>query len=129
MAKLAAKRPDLAIKKVNINRPEVKGIDWHSPLAQQYQIRQVPYFMIFSPQGKLVAQGRDAVGTVQGWLKEAGLMECYRVIPALANGASKPGNALRARVYDKILRAEKSVQTAGEGGRSWVPPGSQPLGL
>ena len=75
MAKLAAKRPDLAIKKVNINRPEVKGIDWHSPLAQQYQLRQVPYFMIFNPQGKLVAQGRDAVGTVQGWLKDAGLME------------------------------------------------------
>ena len=75
MAKLAAKRPDLAVKKVNINRPEVKGIDWHSPLAQQYQIRQVPYFMIFSPQGKLVAQGRDAAGTVQGWLQEAGLME------------------------------------------------------
>jgi thioredoxin 1 len=75
MAKLAGKRPDLAIKKVNINRPRVNGIDWQSPLAQQYQIRQVPYFMIFGPQGQLVAQGRDAVGTVQGWLKDAGLME------------------------------------------------------
>jgi thiol-disulfide isomerase/thioredoxin len=75
IAKLAAKRPDLAVKKVNINRPDAKGIDWHSPLAQQYQIRQVPYFMIFSPQGKLLVQGRDATGTVQGWLKEAGMME------------------------------------------------------
>jgi thiol-disulfide isomerase/thioredoxin len=75
MAKLAAKRPDLVIQKVNINRPEVQGIDWRSPLAQQYQIRQVPYFMIMNPRGKVVAQGGDAVGTVQGWLKEAGLME------------------------------------------------------
>ena len=75
MAKLAAKRPDLAIRKVNINRPQVNGIDWQSPLAQQYQIRQVPYFMIFSPQGELVAQGRDAVETVGGWLREAGLMQ------------------------------------------------------
>jgi thiol-disulfide isomerase/thioredoxin len=75
IAKLAAKRPDLAIKKVNINRPEVRGIDWQSPLAKQYEIRQVPYFMIFDPQGKLVAQGRDAAGTVQDWLQEAGLME------------------------------------------------------
>ena len=75
MARLAAKRPDLAIKKVNINRPEVKGIDWRSPLAQQYQIRQVPYFMVFSPQGKLVAQGREAAETVGRWLKEAGLMQ------------------------------------------------------
>jgi len=73
MAQLAAKRPDLTIKKININRPEVKGIDWRSPLAQQYQIRQVPYFMVFSPQGQLVAQGREAAETVERWLKEAGL--------------------------------------------------------
>ena len=75
MAKLAKKRPDLAIIKVNINRPGVNGIDWRSPLAQQYQIRQVPFFMIFNPQGQLVAQGRDAFETVGRWLKEAGLMK------------------------------------------------------
>ena len=75
MADLAKKRPDLAIKKVNINRPGVNGIDWRSPLAQQYQIRQVPYFMIFNPQGQRVAQGREAVETVERWLREAGLMK------------------------------------------------------
>jgi thiol-disulfide isomerase/thioredoxin len=75
MAKLAKKRPDLAIKKVKINRPRVNGIDWRSPLAQQYQIRQVPFFMIFNPQGQLVAQGREAVETVGGWLQEAGIRE------------------------------------------------------
>ena len=41
----------------------------------QYQIRQVPYFMIFNPQGQLVAQGGGATETVGGWLREAGLME------------------------------------------------------
>lgn len=75
MAQLAAKRQDLAIKKVNINRPGVNGIDWRSPLAQQYQVRRVPFFMIFDPQGQLVAQGRDAVETVGGWLQEAGLLK------------------------------------------------------
>jgi thiol-disulfide isomerase/thioredoxin len=75
MAKLAKKRPDLAIKKVNINQPGVNGIDWRSPLAQQYQIRQVPFFMIFNPQGQLVSQGREATETVGGWLQEAGLMQ------------------------------------------------------
>ena len=75
MAKLAKKRPDLAIIKVNINRPGVNGIDWRSPLAQQYQIRQVPYFMIFNPQGQPVAQGREATETVGGWLQEAGVMK------------------------------------------------------
>ena len=72
---LAAKRPDLAVRKVNINRSEVKGIDWRSPLAQQYQIRSVPYFMIFGPNGKLEAQGREAFETLRGWLQEAGLMQ------------------------------------------------------
>lgn len=75
MERLAEKRPDLVIRKVNINRPDVKGIDWHSPLAQQYQIRQVPYFMIFSPKGKLVAQGGDAMEQVRRWIQEAGLMK------------------------------------------------------
>jgi thiol-disulfide isomerase/thioredoxin len=75
MEQLAAKRPDLAIYKVNINRPEVRGIDWHSPLAQQYKIRQVPYFMIFNPQGKLMAQGPGALEQVKSWLREGGLMK------------------------------------------------------
>ena len=75
MAKLAKKRPDLAIKKVNINRPGINGIDWRSPLAQQHQIRQVPFFMIFNPRGQLLSQGRDAVETVGGWLQEAGVMK------------------------------------------------------
>jgi thiol-disulfide isomerase/thioredoxin len=75
MERLAEKRSDLAIHKVNINRPDVRGIDWNSPLVKQFKIRQVPYFMIFSPQGKLVAQGPGAVEQVKSWLKEAGLME------------------------------------------------------
>jgi thiol-disulfide isomerase/thioredoxin len=75
MEQLAERRPDLAIYKVNINRPDIKGIDWRSPLAQQYKIRQVPYFMIFSPQGKLVAQGPAAVEQLKSWLREAGMMK------------------------------------------------------
>jgi thioredoxin 1 len=73
--KLAEKRPDLAIKRLNINRQSVRGIDWHSPLARQFKIHQVPYFMIFNPQGQLVAKGRDAVPQVKLWLQEAGLMK------------------------------------------------------
>jgi thiol-disulfide isomerase/thioredoxin len=75
MKKLAARRSDLAIKKVNINRPGIQGIDWQSPLAQQYGIRQVPYFMIFSPTGKLAAKGRDAEDQVIRWLQEEDLMK------------------------------------------------------
>lgn len=75
LARLGESRPEMSIQRVNINRPEVNGIDWRSPLAQQYQIRSVPYFMIFNPRGQLLAQGREAFEMVQRWLQEAGLMK------------------------------------------------------
>jgi thiol-disulfide isomerase/thioredoxin len=69
---LAQKRPDLKIVKLNINRPQVKGIDWKSPLAQQYNIKSVPYFMVFDQHKKLVAQGKEAFQILARWVKEAG---------------------------------------------------------
>ncbi|MFA5109881.1 MAG: thioredoxin family protein [Desulfobaccales bacterium] len=73
--KLADKRADLAIRRVNINRPEVRGIDWRSPLAEQLRIRAVPYFMIFDPRGQLVAEGKAAIPQLKNWLREAGLLQ------------------------------------------------------
>jgi thiol-disulfide isomerase/thioredoxin len=73
LEKLAARMPEVLFVRVNINRPEVTGIDWKSPLVQQYRIRSVPYFMIFNPQGKVVAEGPAARQMIQGWLQKAGL--------------------------------------------------------
>ncbi len=76
LEELARKRPDLAIKKANIQRPEVSGhIDWQSPLARQLNLRAIPHFMIFDPKGQLAVQGREAMTQVLGWLKEAGLIK------------------------------------------------------
>jgi thiol-disulfide isomerase/thioredoxin len=72
LAELAQKRPDLAVRKVNINRPGVAGIDWQSPLAQQFKIRAVPNFMIFSANGK-GTKGQAATKQVMDWLEQAGL--------------------------------------------------------
>jgi thiol-disulfide isomerase/thioredoxin len=73
--KLAARKPEVAFVKVNINRPDVKGIDWKSPLAQQYKIKSVPFFMVFNSQGKLAASGDEARKIVLDWLQKAGLLE------------------------------------------------------
>ncbi len=73
LEQLGQRRPDLIVKKVNINRPGFQGIDWKSPLARQYQLRSVPYFLIFNPQGKLMARGQAAMQQLEGWLKEAGI--------------------------------------------------------
>ncbi len=76
LEQLAAKRPDLVIKKVNIQRPEVSGhIDWQSPLAKQMGLRSIPHFMIFDQKGKLTSEGQSATKQVVAWLQEAGLLK------------------------------------------------------
>lgn len=73
MKKLAAKRSDLKVVKLNINRPGVKGIDWKSPLARQYKIRSVPFLVIFDKNGREIAHGRRAFNLFVKWVKQAGL--------------------------------------------------------
>lgn len=64
--KLHAKRSDIVVVKVDINRPGVRGIDWKSPVAQQYAMQSIPHFKIYGPDGKLVAEGRAARPIVEG---------------------------------------------------------------
>ena len=73
MEKLAARMPEVQFVRLNINRATVQGIDWKSPLVQQYRIKSVPYFMIFDSRGQLVAEGTAARQMIQGWLQKSGL--------------------------------------------------------
>jgi len=66
--KLHAARADVAVVKVDINRPGVKGIDWKSPVAVQYGMRSIPHFKVYGPDGKLVAEGKAAWPLVQKML-------------------------------------------------------------
>jgi thioredoxin 1 len=56
LEKLHAKRADVVVVKVDINRAGIKGIDWKSPVAQQYKLRSIPHFKVYGPDGKLVAE-------------------------------------------------------------------------
>ncbi|MDI1336716.1 MAG: thioredoxin family protein [Lacunisphaera sp.] len=60
LALLHAQRADVAVVKVDINRPEVKGIDWKSPVAQQYGMHSIPHFKVYGPDGNLVAEDKAA---------------------------------------------------------------------
>ena len=66
---LHASREDVVVVKVDINRPETKGIDWQSPVAQQYGMKSIPYFKVYGPDGKLVADGKEASAMVRGMLQ------------------------------------------------------------
>jgi thiol-disulfide isomerase/thioredoxin len=70
LKKLHATRADLAVVKVDINRPDVRGIDWRSPVAQQFGLKSIPHFQVYGPDGNLIADGRAARAMVDGWLKK-----------------------------------------------------------
>ena len=65
--KLHAARADIAVVKVDINRPGVKGIDWKSPIAIQYRMNSIPHFKVYGPDGKLLAEGQKARPMVESW--------------------------------------------------------------
>jgi thiol-disulfide isomerase/thioredoxin len=67
--KLHQTRDDIAVVEVDINRPDVKGIDWQSPVARQYGLESIPHFKIFGPDGKLKAEGDPAYEQILNWIK------------------------------------------------------------
>ncbi|NLO05032.1 MAG: thioredoxin family protein [candidate division WS1 bacterium] len=68
--RLAEQRDDIILLKVDINRPDVQGIDWESPVARQYSLSGIPFFMVYGPDGELQAQGTQAREMIFGWLDE-----------------------------------------------------------
>lgn len=66
---LARHRDDIFLVKVNINRPEVEGIDMESPVAQQHELDEIPHFLIYGPDGDLQAEGDEAQAMIIGWLE------------------------------------------------------------
>lgn len=56
LEKLHATRPDVVVVKVDINRPGMKGIDWKSPVAKQFNLNSIPHFKLYGPDGKMIAE-------------------------------------------------------------------------
>lgn len=60
-------RPDLALVKVDINRPGMQSIDWQSPVSRQYRLESIPHLKVYGADGKLIAEGNPASQLVTGW--------------------------------------------------------------
>ena len=67
---LHAKRDDIVVVKIDINRPGVRGIDFQSPVASQYGIDEIPHIKIYDANGKRLSQGDKAMKTLQGWISK-----------------------------------------------------------
>lgn len=79
---------DCALRIVDINREDVEGIDWDSPVARQHEIQGVPFFIIYDPEGNEALRGEEAFAYVQEWLEagERGPLE----VPDDEDGSSTP---------------------------------------
>ena len=62
LLQLHRQRADLAVVKVDINRPEIHKIDWDSPVARQYDLHSIPHFKVYGPDGKLLAEDHITFG-------------------------------------------------------------------
>jgi len=69
LARLCQVRRDLAVRIVNINRPEVQQVDWESPVIQYARIQKLPFVQIYDPGQSLRAQGRPAYQQVIEWVR------------------------------------------------------------
>jgi thiol-disulfide isomerase/thioredoxin len=77
LVRLHQQRDDIAVVKVDINRPGVKKIDWSSPVAKQYGMDSIPRFKIFGPDGKLLHEDnppkdRSARQQINAWCEALG---------------------------------------------------------
>lgn len=73
LKKLDHRRGDIAVIKIDINRTGFKGIDWQSPVAQQFKLKSIPYFIVISPWGKLMCEGKEAYNYIVQQLRVEGL--------------------------------------------------------
>jgi len=73
LKKLDNRRADIAVIKIDINRTGVKRIDWESPVAKQFKLKSIPHFIIISPWGKFMCEGKEAYNYVIQQLKVEGL--------------------------------------------------------
>ena len=69
---LAAKT-DWIVKRININRPGIRGIDWESPAARQLELDSLPYLLLLDPKGRITAEGDQAMAIILRAMQRAGV--------------------------------------------------------
>jgi len=66
LTELDSLRDDVVVYKLDINRSGVSGIDWSSPLAQQYGLNSIPKLVAFDENGEPMDTGSNASAFVRG---------------------------------------------------------------
>ncbi len=58
LRRLAADRPDVALRKVDI-------VDWTTDVVKQHSITALPYLEVYDPEGRLLASGDEVYGVLK----------------------------------------------------------------
>lgn len=90
MEYLAARRGDLAIRQVDIDRPDAGEPDFDSPLAEQYAVEATPSFRLYDAVGTLVAEGTAAKDQVRQWYQDEQLGERAERLPGVSDRYRSP---------------------------------------
>lgn len=69
LERMAVSRPDVVVRKVDINRKGVQGIDWQSPLARQYNLSSIPAIIVYDAQGNLMETGLNGFQLAEQWTR------------------------------------------------------------
>jgi len=86
---LHEKRADIVVVKVDINRPGVSGIDWDSPVAQQFDLHSIPHFKVYNPTGKLIAEDKIVLGSDGSPDRTLSSASGRRMVDGLINGLAQ----------------------------------------
>lgn len=68
--RLAEARPDIRFYTVDLDRVGTRGIDFESPVAQQFEIRSIPYVVVYEGTQEVVS-GPDAIDRLNQMRAEA----------------------------------------------------------
>lgn len=69
------KRVDIVVFQINVNRPGISGIDIRSPVAQQFGLTRLPYFIVYRADGTRSHEGLEARNYIEQLIKKEGIAE------------------------------------------------------
>lgn len=70
LAELTKQRPEIAVRRLDVNRFGKEGIDWDSPICKQFHIGSLPAFIIYGPNRIELSRGKDAYYQVHECLRK-----------------------------------------------------------
>jgi hypothetical protein len=91
LEELAERSDKYVLRKVDVNRPGVFGIDYSSPVSRQHQVPFLPFIAVANEHKELYAEGQGALGSL---IQELDRLKAEQAAPAPAPRRAAPGRVV-----------------------------------